>query len=41
MKVLENGLQLPAIVVGDLAAKNEGDLVGLTDGTVAIEKSFP
>ena len=33
-------MQLTAIVLGDLAAKDDGDLVGLTDGAVGVQKSF-
>jgi hypothetical protein len=34
-------LQLTAIVLGDLAAQNHGDLVGLTDGEVGVQESLP
>jgi len=33
-------LQLTAIVLGDLAAKDDGDLVGLTDGAVGVQESL-
>ena len=38
IQILDHSLQLTLIVFGDLAAKNRGDLVGLSDGPVSIEK---
>ena len=35
--VLNEGLQFAPVVFGDLAAKDDGDLVGLTDGTIGIQ----
>jgi hypothetical protein len=37
-KILDHSLQLTLIVFGDLAAENRGDLAGLADGTVGIQK---
>jgi hypothetical protein len=39
-EVLENGLQLAAILFRDLAAEDHGDLIGLTDGGVGVQQSF-
>src|SRR3984885_12694197 len=41
IEVLEYSLQLTAIVLGDLAAKDHGDFVGLTDGAVGVQESLP
>src|ERR1700733_12051877 len=41
IEILEYSLQLPAIVLGDLAAKDDGDLIGLTDGAVGVQESIP
>ncbi len=38
--MLENGLQLAAILFSDLAAKDHGDLVGLTEGTVGVQEAL-
>src|SRR5271169_2695732 len=40
IEVLEYGLQLSAILFRDLTTKDDGDLVGLPDGAVGIEKSL-
>ena len=37
IEVLQHGLQLSAILLGDLTTKDDGDLVGLTDGAVSIQ----
>ena len=38
--VLDLGLQLAAIVLGDLATEDDGDLVRLPDGSIGIEQAF-
>ena len=38
--ILDLGLQLAAIVAGDLPAEDDGDLVGPADGAVGIEQAF-
>src|SRR5271169_844459 len=40
IEVLEYGLQLSGILFRDLTTKDDGDLVGLPDGAVGIEKSL-
>jgi hypothetical protein len=34
------GLQLAPIVFGDLAAKNDGNLVRLSDGSIGVKQTF-
>ena len=36
----DDGLELSSISGGDFAAKDHGDLVGLADGTVGIQKTL-
>src|SRR4029077_721106 len=38
--VLDLGLQLALIVLGDFAAKNDGDLVWLSDGSIGVKQTF-
>src|SRR6266568_2078453 len=38
--VLDLGLQLAAIMLGDLAAEDDGDLVRLTDRAVGVEQTL-
>ena len=38
--VFDHGLQLSAVLFGDLAAEDHGDLVGLTDGSVGVQQPF-
>ena len=40
IKIFDHSLQLTLIVFGDLATENRGDLVGLSDSPVGIEKPF-
>ena len=39
--VFDLGLQLAAVLFGDLAAEDDGDLVRLADGPVGVEQTFP
>jgi hypothetical protein len=38
--VLDLGLQLAAVMLGDFAAEDDGDLVRLTDGAVGVEETL-
>lgn len=38
--VFDLGLQLAAVLFGDLAAEDDGDLVRLADGPVGVEQAF-
>ena len=38
--VLDLGLQLAAVLLGDLAAEDDRDLVRLADGPVGVEQAF-
>jgi 3-hydroxybutyryl-CoA dehydratase len=38
--VFDFGLQLAPIVLGDFAAKNDGDLVWLSDGSIGVKQTF-
>ena len=38
--VFDLGLQLAAVMLGDLAAEDDGDLVRLADGAVGVEQPF-
>ena len=38
--VFDFGLQLAPIVLGDFAAKNDGDLVRLSDGSIGVKQTF-
>ena len=38
--VLDLGLQLAAIMLGDLATEDDGDLVRLADGSIGVEQTF-
>ena len=38
--VLDLGLQLAPIVLGDLAAEDDGDLVRLSDGAIGVKQAF-
>ena len=40
MEILDHSLEFSSISWGDFAAKDHGDLVGLSDGAVGIEKSL-
>ena len=40
VNVLDLGLQLAAILFGDLAAEDDSDLVRLADGPVDVEQAF-
>ena len=40
LDVFDDGLQLAAILLGHLASKDGGDLVGLADGAVGIQQTF-
>jgi hypothetical protein len=40
MEILDHGLQLSSISGSDFAAKDHGDLVGLTDGAVGVQKTL-
>ncbi len=40
MHILDLGLQLAAIVAGELASEDDCDLVGPSDGAVGIEQAF-
>ena len=35
--VFDDGLKLAVIVLGDLAAEDDGEFIGLTDGAVGIQ----
>ena len=39
--VFDDGLQLAVIVLGDLAAEDNGEFIGLTDRPIGIQQSFP
>jgi hypothetical protein len=39
--VFDNGLQFAAILFGDPGAEDGGDLIGLADGAIGIEQTFP
>jgi hypothetical protein len=39
--VFDLGLQLAAALFGDLATEDDGYLVGLADGPVSVEQTFP
>ena len=39
--VFDLGLQLAAVLIRDLAAEDDGDLVWLTDGAVGVEEPLP
>src|SRR5271165_428952 len=39
--VFDLGLQLAAVLFGDLATEDDGDLVRLADGPVGVEQTFP
>ena len=38
--VFNDGLEFAPVVFGDLAAKDNSDLVGLTDGPIGIQEPF-
>ena len=38
--VLDLGLQLASIVLGDLAAEDHRDLIRLSDGSIGVEKTL-
>ena len=38
IEVLQHGLQLSAILLGDLTAEDDGDLAGLPKGAIGIQK---
>jgi len=40
IEVFDDGLKLPLVVFGDLAAEGGGDLAGLADGAVGIQESL-
>ena len=40
IEILDDGLKLSLVVLGDLTAENGGDLAGLTDGAVGIQESL-
>ena len=37
LDILNDGLQFAFVLFSDLAAKDDGDLVGLTDGAIGIQ----
>ena len=37
LQILDNGLKLSLVLLGDLAAEDDGDLLGLADGTIGIQ----
>jgi len=39
--VFDLGLELAAVLFGDLAPEDDGDLVRLADGPVGVEQTFP
>ena len=39
--VLDDGLQFPFVLLGDFAAKDGGDLIGLANGTILIQEALP
>jgi hypothetical protein len=38
--VLDHGLQLAPIVLGDFATKDDSDLVRLSDGSIGVKQTF-
>jgi hypothetical protein len=40
MEVFDDGLKLSLVILGDLAAEDGGDLVGLADGAIGIQESL-
>jgi hypothetical protein len=40
LQILDDGLKLSLVLFGDLATEDDGDLLGLADGTIGIEQSL-
>ncbi len=40
LQILDDGLKLSLVLLGDLATKDHGDLVGLADSTINVEQSL-
>ena len=40
LQILNNGLKLSLVLLGDLATEDDGDLFGLADGTIGIQQSL-
>lgn len=40
VEVLDYGLQFAFVFLGDLPAKDHGDLLGLTDGSIHVQQTF-
>jgi hypothetical protein len=41
LHILDDGLQLSLVLLGDLATEDHGDLLGLADGTMASSSLWP
>ena len=40
LQILDDGLKLSLVLLGDLATEDHGDLLGLTDSAIGIQQSL-
>ena len=40
LQILDDGLKLSLVLLGDLATEDDGNLLGLADGTIGIQQSL-